>query len=418
MDRRVFIKNTLSASVFSSLVLSGALDGCFRGASATSAQKVLVLIQLEGGNDGLNTVIPIDQYKNLLEARKNILVPEKKILRLNDTEVTGFHPSMAEIQKLYNNKYATIIQSVGYDNPDLSHFRAIDNWYSASPSETISTGWLGRFLDMEQNSKKGSENTDPPAVELGGSLKNIFQGWNSNMGMAVRNIDCTYDFPLYDYVTEPRSRQRDQLSFLHELELESQKYLRRVKEAGQAQQTLSKLYPPQNQNKLADQLKAVARLIGGGLQTKVYFVNLTGFDTHSRQVDSADSTKGDHAELLSQLSDAIGAFQDDLFLMGKEDNVLSMTFSEFGRRIKSNASFGTDHGTSAPMLLFGSKLKHRMIGKNPEIPAQVTVNDNIPFQTDFRSVYGSILKQWFNLPDDKLSSTLLGHFPQLDIFKS
>ncbi len=418
MDRRVFIKNTLSASVFSSLVLSGALDGCFRRPSTSSVQKVLVLIQLEGGNDGLNTVIPIDQYKNLVEARKNILIPEKKILRLNDTETTGFHPSMAAIQKLYNDKYVTIIQSVGYDNPDLSHFRAVDNWYSASPSETISTGWLGRFLDIDQNSKRGSDNTDPPAVELGGSLKNIFQGWHSNMGMAVRNIDCSYDFPLYDYVNQPGSRQRDQLSFLHELELESQKYLRRVQEAGQAQQTLSKRYPPQNQNKLADQLKAVARLIGGGLQTKVYFVNLTGFDTHSRQVDGADSTKGDHADLLSQLSEAIGAFQDDLFLMGKEDNVLSMTFSEFGRRIKSNASFGTDHGTSAPMLLFGSKLKTRIIGKNPEIPAQVTANDNIPFQTDFRSVYGSILKQWFDMPDDKLSSTLFGHFPQLDIFKS
>lgn len=417
MDRRVFIKNTLSASVFSSLILSGALDSCSRRPS-TSAQKVLVLIQLEGGNDGLNTVIPINQYKNLIEARKNILIPEKKILRLNDTEITGFHPSMAAIQKLYNNKYATIIQSVGYDNPDLSHFRAIDNWYSASPSETISTGWLGRFLDLEHNSKRGSDNTDPPAVELGGSLKNIFQGWHSNMGMAVRNIDCSYDFPLNDYVTQPGSRQRDQLSFLHELELESQKYLRRVKEAGQAQQTLSKLYPPQNQNKLADQLKAVARLIGGGLQTKVYFVNLTGFDTHSRQVDSVDSTKGDHAELLSHLSEAIGAFQDDLFLMGRQDNVLSMTFSEFGRRIKSNASFGSDHGTSAPLLLFGSKLKNRLIGKNPEIPAQVTANDNIPFQTDFRSVYGSILKQWFDMPDDQLSSTLFGQFPQLDIFQS
>ncbi len=417
MDRRVFIKNTLAVSAFSSLLLSGSLAGCFRRQSSGS-QKALVLIQLEGGNDGLNTVIPIDQYKNLIEARKNILIPEKKILRLNDTDIVGFHPSMPEIQKLYNNNCVSIIQSVGYDNPDLSHFRAIDNWYSASPTETISTGWLGRFLDLDQYNVGGSSQADPPAIEMGGSLKNIFQGRHRNMGMALRNIDCTYDFPIYDYSPSASTRRGDQLSFLQELETESQKYLLRVKEAGQAQNTLSKLYPPQNQNKLADQLRIVARLIGGGLQTKVYFVNLTGFDTHSRQVDSSDPTQGDHAGLLSYLSEAIGAFQDDLHLMGREDNVLSMTFSEFGRRIKSNASFGSDHGTSAPVLLFGSKLKNRLIGKNPEIPAQASVNDNIPFQTDFRSVYGTILKRWFDMPDDQLSSTLFGRFPQLDIFKS
>jgi uncharacterized protein (DUF1501 family) len=187
--------------------------------------------------------------------------------------------------------------------------------------------------------------------------------------------------------------------------------------AAHAQKNLSKQYPPLGENPLADQLRIVAQLIGGGLQTKVYVVNLKGFDTHDRQVEASDTTKGSHANLLSQLSIAIAAFEDDLSLMDKQDQVLGMTFSEFGRRIRSNASYGCDHGTAAPLLLFGTQLKHNIVGNNPQISEKTSVNDFIPFQHDFRSLYASILKDWFGVNEKQVDKTLYGQFPTLDLFK-
>jgi uncharacterized protein (DUF1501 family) len=140
-------------------------------------------------------------------------------------------------------------------------------------------------------------------------------------------------------------------------------------------------------------------------------VNLKGFDTHDGQVDTSDTTQGAHADLLSQLSVAVAAFEDDLGLMGKQDNVISMIHSEFGRRIKSNASYGTDHGTSAPVMLIGAGIKGGIAGNNPQIPSKVDVNDNLPLQTDFRSVYASLLKNWFGASETDIESTLFGAYP-------
>jgi len=417
MDRRFFLKNTMSVSIVSSLLLSGGIKSLLSRQSK-HPNRVLVLIQLDGGNDGLNTVIPLDQYPNLIKARQNIMINEKKVLSLYDSSITTLHPAMSGVRDLYNNKSVSIIQNVGYKNPDLSHFKAIDIWHSASAADTISTGWLGRFLDKGQNIHDGLSSADPPAIQMGSSLTKNLQGESMNMGMAIKTIDSFYDLQTAKYEPPLPSRLGDQLSFLQASVSESRKYLYRVKEAASVQQNQSKLYPPPNDNPLADQLKIIARLIGGGLQTKIYITSLKGFDTHSSQVDPYDSSKGVHADLLSKLSTAIAAFQDDLHLMGKQEDVLGMTYSEFGRRIKSNSSYGSDHGTAAPIMLFGSKLKGGLIGKNPEIASGVNFLDNLPFQTDFRSVYSSILKGWFHLPDTEIASTVMGEFPQLDLFKS
>jgi hypothetical protein len=169
---------------------------------------------------------------------------------------------------------------------------------------------------------------------------------------------------------------------------------------------------------LSDQLKSVARLIAGGLQTKIYVVSLRGFDTHANQVLAADVTTGAHANLLAKLNDAIVAFQDDLRLLGLENRVMGMTMSEFGRRILSNASLGTDHGTSAPLFVWGAGVSGGLLGTNPSIPAAVTVKDNIPMQYDYRSIYSSILKDWLGVSAADLQTVLLRDFPALPIVGS
>lgn len=415
MNRRFFLKNTLSVSILSSLAIDGWLKCCILRPNEGRDVRSLVLVQLEGGNDGLSTVIPLDQYANLTKARKNIIIPDKKALPLHDSSVTGLHPALGEIQKLYNNKQLTILQGVGCPNPDLSHFKAIDIWHTAYdlPS-TIPTGWVGRFLEQE-SMERSADSGHPMAVQVGPSLSKALLG-SSSSGMIVRNTDFFYDLIPGNHDPAPKTKAGDQLSFLRRTIEESKGYLLKVKEAAMRQKNLSKMYPAGNA--LADQLKIVAQLIGGGLQTKVYVVNIKGFDTHDDQVDISDTTQGPHADLLSQVSRAIGAFEDDLALMGKEDMVLGMVYSEFGRRIKSNASWGCDHGTSAPVLLFGSKLKGGLVGHNPIIADKVEVNDNLPMQIDFRSVYASILKDWLGVSKPAIESSLMSTYPTLDLFNS
>jgi hypothetical protein len=173
------------------------------------------------------------------------------------------------------------------------------------------------------------------------------------------------------------------------------------------------VYP--SENGLAEQLKIVARLIKGGLKTRVYTVSMGGFDTHKRQVNASDTTTGVHAKLMKDLSSGISAFQEDLELMGLDDRVMGMTFSEFGRRIKSNASLGTDHGAAAPLILFGKHAKKGVLGTSPDIPADIQVVNNIPFQYDFRSVYASVLEQWFCVKQPVLSDILLQNYQSLPL---
>jgi uncharacterized protein (DUF1501 family) len=384
--------------------------------------RVLVLVQLEGGNDGLNTVIPLDQYSTLTDARKNILIPDKSVLLLKNSSITGFHPSMTALQRLYSNQQLAVIQGVGYEDTNLSHFRSTDIWLTGSDAKTIlNNGWIGRFLDQKYpDYPKGYPNAKapyPPAIQVGSVLSTALQGPTVGLGIALTSTSSFYDMTLGTYTKAPDTPAGHELNFLRMLANETLQYTAVLKSAARAQTNLSKLYPMPGTNQLADQLKIVAQLIGGGLKTKVYMVNLQGFDTHGGQVESGNPTKGKHSELLSLLSTAIEAFLDDLHLMGKQDKVLGMTFSEFGRRIKSNASHGTDHGSSGPVFLFGTKMKSGLFGTNPTISATVTVDSNLPMQYDFRSIYANILKGWFGISNSEMAQTLPGISPAaLDLF--
>ena len=381
--------------------------------------RVLVLIQLNGGNDGLNTVIPLDEYSALMSARPNIAIDETKVLSL--TPETGLHPSMSELKQMYDQGKLAVVQSVGYPNPNFSHFRATDIWLTASDSDQILTsGWLGRFLDDKYAGYPigypNSAMPDPLAIQIGSVVSTALQGPSVSMGMAITNPTNFYQLISGGVDAAPNTPAGHELTFIRQVAQQTQLYAASITEAASKATNKSLLYPAPGQNSLADQLKIVAQLIAGGLKTRVYVVNIGGFDTHSSQIDSTTGTEvGTHATLLSKLSVAINAFQDDIWRLGCEGRVVGMTFSEFGRRIKSNASFGTDHGAAAPLFVFGVKINRGIYGSNPILPLNATVNDNIPMQYDFRSVYASLLKDWLGASTTELQSILLKDFQILPL---
>lgn len=429
MKRRMFFKSAAAVSMLP-VSLNGmslrtygkeSLFGVL-GKRGISNDKVLVIIQLNGGNDGLNMLVPLDQYANLSKARTNILLDEKKVLSLNGTTKTGLHPKMTGLQSMFNNGLVNAIQGIGYPQPNFSHFRATDIWMSASDSDKfVTNGWMGRYLDKRYtnypNAYPNSTMPDPVAIQIGSLVSLNFMGPSVSMGMAIS--DPTSFYNLVDGNTgSTGSTPKDlELAYIRELTQQTNQYTKVVKDAAGKGKNLSAKYG--TGNNLADQLKIVAKLISGGLKTPVYMVSLGGFDTHSAQVDNTDTSVGTHATLMQKLSDGIAAFQDDLKLLGISERVVGMTFSEFGRRIQSNASEGTDHGAAAPMIVFGEAVQPGIIGNSPIIPSSTTVNDNVPMQFDFRQVYASVLQDWLEVPSSDVKTLMNGaDYNTLPIFKS
>ncbi len=429
MNRKYFLKQTAAVAplIVAFNPLAAAQKSFLRSLmmEETNRNRVLVLVEMIGGNDGLNTVIPIDKYNILSEptCRRDILIPENKILKLNDTNVFGFHPSMEGLQNLYNNKLASVIHGVGHPEPEFSHFRARGMKYTANTQkEDIRSGWLGRYLEHQYPhypKKYPLHHTDgPPAFRIGAGSPKLTQGTDENLSIGIANIS-DLNSSHTEFEDEPMGTSSANAN-IHKIRAVSKQiklYAPIIQAYTKRQENLSKLYPEPLQNILADQLKTVARLIGSGLNTRIYIVEQHDYDTHADQVEKSDTTQGKHATLLKNLSEAITAFQDDLQLMGKQDEVLTMTFSEFGRRIASG-SYGTDHGTSESVMLFGSKLKNGMIGTSPQLPSKITVEDNLPVQFDFRTVYKSVLKDWLAVPDEKVKAVITqGPDEKLDLFK-
>jgi len=409
MKRRDFLLNTIPAAAILPEVINGYSVKAFNSNSplvqalmrgTTLTDHVLVIIQLSGGNDGLNMVIPIDaSYANYVNARNNVAIPQNRVLPIAGVTGTGIHTAMTGLQSLFTEGKAKVIQAVGYPQPNFSHFRATDIWMSGSNSnQEVYSGWAGRYLNYEYpNFPTGYPNTDMPdplAIQIGSSTTLTSHGSTANMGMSITNPTTFYNLISGTVDPAPATPAGKELTYIRTVNQQTQQYSTAIKAAANAV-TQQGTYPANNS--LGDQLKIVARLVSGGLKTRVYMVNFGGFDTHSVQVNAGDTTTGTHATLLQRVSDAIKAFQDDLKQMGVEDRVVGMTYSEFGRRIKSNSSTGTDHGAAAPMFLFGSKIDAGMLGVNPTIPANASVNDNIPMQYDFRSVYATLLEKWFCL---------------------
>jgi hypothetical protein len=241
------------------------------------------------------------------------------------------------------------------------------------------------------------------------------QGLNASLGMSITDPTSFYQFVSGTVDPAPNTPAGHELTFVRLVAQQTQQYSGSIKSAAEKAKNLSTLYPTAGQNSLADQLKIVAQLIAGGLKTRVYMVSLGGFDTHSAQSVNGASDTGTHAVLLQKVSQAINAFQDDIQKLNIADKVLGMTFSEFGRRIKSNASLGTDHGAAAPLFMFGNKVKGGLYGTNPNIPTNVGTGDNLPMQFDFRQIYASILKDWFEVSESDMNSILMKSFNTIPV---
>ena len=424
MKRRNFLKTAtaLSAPVFLNGLPVAAMtnSSLFPIINSAPNDRVLVIIQLAGGNDGLNMLVPLDQYDKLMAVRENIMIPQNQLLSLSDT--IGLHPAMTDLKNLYDNGNLSIVQSVGYPNQNRSHFRSTDIWTSASDAEElITTGWLGRYLAPQHptfpENYPNDDNPDPIAITVGSLVSETCQGVSTNFSMTIRDVESLAPLTEGAESDLPDNNYGMQLGFLRNAIAQTNAYGETIIQAAAKGNNLSDLYPEARVNTLADQLKTVANLISGGLQTKIYIVSLGGFDTHGDQVETDATATGSHASLLEKLATAMNAFQDDLKQLGIEEKVVGMTFSEFGRRIQSNGSVGTDHGSAAPLFVFGNCINPTIFGENPVIPDEVGIQDGVQMQHDFRSIYGSLLVDWFEASEEDVRNFLFADFQYLPIIQ-
>lgn len=407
MNRRRFIRNVGTTGVavtalptfidkFAVRALAGGDSKL--GTLLSDSDRVLVLIQLIGGNDGLNTVVPIEDpiYYN---RRPRLAIAKQRTLKLTDT--LGLHPSMPEFSALYEKGQMAVVQGVSYPNPDRSHFRGTDIWLTATDSTVFgSTGWIGRYLDTQAPGFPSTLPEQPLAVQIGTALSLGLQGSAGAMGVTFRDPDEFYrlvnaggaieEVPSADLGDTPAAHEVD---FMRNVARSADVYATVVKQAADKAPPASVTYPA---TMLASALKVVAQLITGGLTSKVYLVSLNSgsFDTHANQVNASDPAIGTHANLLSELSGAAGAFMQDMTNQGQAERVAGLTFSEFGRRVAENGSLGTDHGTAAPMFVFGGSVNGAVYGANPDLE-NLDERGDLLVGNDFRDVYASVLLQLF-----------------------
>jgi uncharacterized protein (DUF1501 family) len=406
-SRSEFLKGALRFGAIGTLTPSLIMDGrlaerVLAAGARDSADRILVVIQLAGGNDGLNTLIPYADglyYQN----RPTLAIPQSQVLHLNSQ--VGFHPNLTALKQLYDQGNVAVVQGVGYPDPNLSHFRSTDIWQSAQPVGVTETGWIGRYLDS------ALAHIDNPlkAISIGPLLSKAFWAKQTmvpavqnlhafrllsverRMGEAQRVISTFQQIYGADTTTEGPYLSLVQMA-------DSSAYQATVQLAAAASVTTKAQYPA---TALGKQLQLVSQIIASNLGTRVFAVVQGGYDDHAQETKA-------HPQLMKDLSDAIAAFYQDLSAAGRAKQVLMMTYSEFGRRPLENASSGTDHGTAAPMLIVGGAVKGGLYGKEPSLS---TLNyGNLQFTTDFRSVYSTVLAGWMGADP---TPAVLGTFPTI-----
>ncbi|HVS92261.1 MAG TPA: DUF1501 domain-containing protein [Mucilaginibacter sp.] len=388
MKRRDFLKNTALAS--GALMLPAFLKPFEAMANAElSGYKNLVIIQLSGGNDGLNTIVP---YGNDIYYQKRSVISVKPtdVVKLDD--MLGLNPNLSALKEIYDQGWMGIINSVGYPNPDRSHFRSMDIWQTASDSnQFLTTGWVGRYLDSNCQVAKNSYT----AIEVDDTLSLAMKGATMK-GIAVRDPNKLYQStrePFFKDILHDHDNDHlneDNLGYLYKTMAETYSSAEYIENTSKTY-NVSAEYPS---TPLGNQLKMVSKFINSGLQTRVYYVSLSGFDTHVGQVNQ-------QSRQLKIYGDAVAAFIKDLKQTGKLDNTLVMTFSEFGRRVEQNASNGTDHGTASNVLLFGGKLKKAGIF-NDAPNLEDLDNGDLKYQIDFRDVYATLLDKWLEVNNSQV----------------
>ncbi len=364
--------------------------------------RVLVVVQLAGGNDGLNTLVPHgdDAY---YKARPKLAIAAKKVLKVDD--YLGFHPELAELKGLLDDGGLAVVQNVGYPNPDRSHFRSSEIWETGSSADqSLTTGWVGRYFDSEC-----SEVRSPVlGLQLG---ERPAQTFASPQPRAVTLANpAILDWPMegvlgygFEGVNRVDPTGIDALDFVQRSANETLSLAKRLKEVARSARSTVNYAPFE----FSQSLKLVADMIVAEIPTRVYYVSLSGFDTHAAQVNR-------HAALLQELSQGLVNFQRDLKERGHLDRTLVMTFSEFGRRVAENKSAGTDHGTANVMFLTGGGIVPGLHGERPDLKG-IDESGDLVFKTDFRSVYAAVLGGWLGADPDKI---LAGHFEPTPVLRA
>ncbi|MGN6437330.1 MAG: DUF1501 domain-containing protein [Agriterribacter sp.] len=434
MNRRRFIRNSLGLG-FTPIFLNSTLlkaHNNLMGFEYLSCDEVqsrsLVFINLAGGNDGLNTIIPFEESRYALYKanRPKIAIPQsgttgaiKLDSALSESRQVGLHPVMTGFKDLYDEGKLNVLQGAGYLNNSKSHFKATDHWVTggdATPQlNRLESGWIGRYLQsVYPNNILQPTDTfvDPLGLELGSPSSSVLfktgDGKSSNVILTV-NASKYYSFVQNVGAPFPEnyapSQFRDEIEYINSVEKSVNTFSERITNVFNAGSNIA-TYPD---NAFANQLKTVARLIKGGSQTKVFLVHQMGYDTHAQQVDTTNTSVGTHANLLKDLSEAVKAFQDDLAALGIEDKVITSTYSEFGRTIDENSSSGTDHGGVNPMFIIGKGVKPGVTG-NPIDLTKVEDRGCVDLQYDYRTVYATLLQDFLAVDDAVVSSALTSQF--------
>lgn len=448
MKRRQFIKTAAKAAAITPILINGlpmrALSQSELSANSLIdlGENILVLIQLHGGNDGLNTLVPIQQYGTYNSLRSNIAIPNsgsRKYINLDSTlaaaDQVGLHPDMTNMKAMYDSGLVNIVQGVGYSNTNFSHFRSRDIWFMGGDYDQYkSSGWMGRYLDHiypdYPDAYPTTEMPDPLGLEIGLSVS---LGYYRDLGIPTA-IATSDPGTFSDVISSlggpnptviPDDHYGMELQYIMDLFANANDYATQLQNRYNAG-TNHVTYPGTGagtgympytgaapgyllKNELGPQLQTIARLIQGGSKTKIYLVRLNNFDTHNAQVQTGDPTHGAHGALLYHLSNAVKAFFDDLAISGMDEKVLAMTFTDFGRRPESNGSLGTDHGTTSPTFVFGKYVQPGIIGTNPSLTS-FDDTGNLLVQNDYRQVITSVLCDWLGADMTTLQAVELDSF--------
>ncbi len=381
--------------------------------AAESEDRILIIIQLFGGNDGLNMIVPINQYDEYANARPTLRIDQADTWSLSDEY--GMNKQMESLERVWGEGSMKIVHSVGYDNHIKSHFKGTDI-FSSAQIEEYDSGWLGRHFQEIYPDYATNPPEAPTAIQIGSTSNVTFEGSNdATYSFTVANVsrletiaNTGLNYPLTGL---PDCTYGEQLKFVRGMVNSTYNYADKIHQAYErsTDYTADGGYPQDNQ--FASSLGIISRLIKGNLGTKVYMFSVSGFDTHSDQIT-------DHPILLKDLADAVAYFQKDLADAGWDDKVLSMSVSEFGRRVFENASNGTDHGTSYPVMFFGSGLNGSgFVGEHASIKTNELINERyMEHTTDFRSVYATVLKEWLCVDSSVVDNVILqGSYNNIDL---
>lgn len=430
MKRRDFLRYSATTAAITPLMIGGmplvAGDPAVPLGIEAENDSVLVIIQLFGGNDGLNTIIPCDDdaYYSLRNPTNGIGVPKKDAKRILSSN-TYMHPGLVNnahkdgFMGMFDEGRLAIIQGIGYENPNLSHFRSTDIWLSginsSDPNIRLTDGWIGRFFADSLPNFPIEIPDHPVCIQIGAAVSLLLQSDKGDMGIALTDPQKFFELGAGlspdEEVLSDASAYADEYNFVRTLAQQSDRYSQVVKSAfDKGKNTLE-----YRGNNLSLQLKLIARLISGGLKSKVFVCNMGGFDTHVQQQDIGNG--GLHPNLLNTIADAVSRFSDDCLAQNFHNRVIGMTVSEFGRRPYENGSRGTDHGASSVQFVWGHRVKGGVYGNNPDLQS-LDENRDLIYTYDYRKVYSEIIQTWFGGTKESAEKVLQGRFVPLGLLDS